>query len=303
MTQSSDFPGVDANSADSIFGPYYEGFIAELTPNLDAVSNATYLGGDNYDNAFSLAIDANSDIYASGWTYSMDFSDKILPFPGSADNTFRGKSEGFIAKINSGLTLSTTALLDNFQTSLESGSTYTICWETSPKTETSKVMYSKNNGKGWKTIAKGLTDNCYSWQVPVLKKNKEHCRIKVVEYKSRKKKLQEKESNTSFSIEVLKILSPQNGDILTSGETHTITWKTHTTKNPVSQTKIYFNPHGRKKWELIASLEGNPETFEWTVPQVYSTESSYQIRIILRDARGKKVVKETSEGHFSITPQ
>jgi len=100
QTQSSNFPGIGAGSADSAFAGPDEGFVAKLNSNLSSILAATFLGGGNGNEGPSaLALDSAGNVYAAGNTESPDFPGVG---PGSADSTFRD-GEVFVAKLNSGL--------------------------------------------------------------------------------------------------------------------------------------------------------------------------------------------------------
>jgi hypothetical protein len=48
-------------------------FVTKLAPAGNAITYSTFLGGSNYEEAGSLAIDGNGNIYITGETYSPDF--------------------------------------------------------------------------------------------------------------------------------------------------------------------------------------------------------------------------------------
>ena len=103
-TSSSDFPGVGPGSADSTF-EVREGFVVKLNSDLSSILAATFLGGAG-DSASALALDSLGNVYVAGSTSSLDFPGIG---PGSADSTFEGNAEGFVApegfvaKLNSNL--------------------------------------------------------------------------------------------------------------------------------------------------------------------------------------------------------
>ena len=99
-TDSSDFPGVGPGSADSTFEDLSEGFVAKLNSDLSSILAATFLGGSGSDRVAALALDSTGNVYVAGGTGSSDFPGVG---PGSADSTFAGGDEGFVAKLNSDL--------------------------------------------------------------------------------------------------------------------------------------------------------------------------------------------------------
>ena len=107
-TDSSDFPGVGPESADSSFldldSPYLENaeaFVVKLNPDLSVILAATFLGGSRGEHAQDLVLDSTGNVYVAGATASADFPGIG---PGAADSTFNGaEKDGFVAKLNSDL--------------------------------------------------------------------------------------------------------------------------------------------------------------------------------------------------------
>ena len=75
VTGSNDFPATQG-AYQTVFrggGTFGEAFIAKLSNDLTQLLAATYLGGTSYETASSMVIDANGNIYVTGWTFSDDF--------------------------------------------------------------------------------------------------------------------------------------------------------------------------------------------------------------------------------------
>lgn len=101
-TSSTDFPGVDANSADNNIAGTFDGFVAKLNSDLTSILSATYLGGSNLDFGVAIYVDyVGGSVYVSGQTSSGDFPEVG---PGSPDNVLGGFADAFIAKLDSDLT-------------------------------------------------------------------------------------------------------------------------------------------------------------------------------------------------------
>jgi len=96
-TQSADFP-ITGN----VFQPNYGGgsldaCVFKLDNNLENLIWSSYLGGENHDAGYSLAIDNNQDLYLTGGTSSTLFPTSSL----SIDTSFKGgRADGFITHIN-----------------------------------------------------------------------------------------------------------------------------------------------------------------------------------------------------------
>ncbi|MBI5282049.1 MAG: DUF11 domain-containing protein, partial [Candidatus Solibacter usitatus] len=73
----------------------------ERTLVIDPILQSTYLGGSADDQAFALTIHPTTgDVYVGGYTTSSDFPGVT----GGADTTFAGADEGYVARLNAGLT-------------------------------------------------------------------------------------------------------------------------------------------------------------------------------------------------------
>ena len=98
-TDSTDFPGVTAGSAQSSnAGGFADAFVAKLSASGSALLYATYLGGSDYDIANGVAIDSSGNAYVAGETRSSDFqgmtSGSFQPSSGG------GFSDAFLTKLD-----------------------------------------------------------------------------------------------------------------------------------------------------------------------------------------------------------
>lgn len=93
MTRSSDFP-LAGNSYQSTNGGFYDVFVSELNPTGSTLLYSTYLGGNDLDIGFGIAVDSAGDIYVTGDTVSSNF-----PTVNAFEPTFTGSdSEAFVAE-------------------------------------------------------------------------------------------------------------------------------------------------------------------------------------------------------------
>jgi RHS repeat-associated protein len=106
-TESSDFPMV--NAYDNTYaggtcetGPCDDIFVAQLSPNGNALRYSTYLGTAGQDEGISMSLGSNDQIYLTGNTSSSDF-----PMVNAYDNTYGGGTcsgfpcpDAFIAKVD-----------------------------------------------------------------------------------------------------------------------------------------------------------------------------------------------------------
>jgi uncharacterized protein (DUF362 family) len=183
---------------------------------------------------------------------------------------------------------------------LPSGSFHTIHWETPFEADSFQIDYSTRNGRRWKLIDNGIQDTSYDWEVPIpRRRNERSCRVRVTGYDASGKMVSEGTSDSAFTIAVVTVTSPSGGETLVSGDSHSITWATNATIRPVERVQLRFSKKGGRGWKRIADLTGNPGSYDWT-PDVPKTETRCRVRVILKDARGKKVGYGDSEDDFTI---
>jgi hypothetical protein len=193
-----------------------------------------------------------------------------------------------------------TILSPNGEEVIPSGSTYSIQWSAPPEAVKFTLRYSINNGSTWKLIAKNVTGTSYDWTVPIPNNNKKNCLVKVIGFNAGGTKVGEDISDSTFTIEVVKLTLPNGGEILTSGTMHTITWTTNATKNPVASTKLFRSINGGSTWTSIKTLTGNPGSYNWTVPNVSS--SNCKVKVVLKDSSNVTVGSDVSDANFTIQP-
>jgi hypothetical protein len=101
-TMSLDFPKTSGGAQSYYGGGGRDGFVARLNSDLTQIIQSTYLGGSGTDVVNTLAIHPKTgDVYVAGQTYSTDI-------PNTDGGVQRrhggGDSDGFISRLNSGLT-------------------------------------------------------------------------------------------------------------------------------------------------------------------------------------------------------
>jgi hypothetical protein len=101
----------------------------------------------------------------------------------------------------------------------------------------------------------------------------------------------------SLSPEVT-VISPNGGEALTVGQTYTITWYAYDSSGVVLDSVFFSNDAGLH-WELIYATQGNPGSFDWTVPNTPSEECL--IKVVAIDPWGNRG-EDQSDNFFSIVP-
>jgi len=101
ITRSGDFPRT-TGGAQASPGGGRDAFVARLNSSLTQILQSTYLGGSGNEGARALAIHPTTgEVYVAGWTRSTDFP-RI--FGGTQTSYGGGRSDAFVARLNSSLT-------------------------------------------------------------------------------------------------------------------------------------------------------------------------------------------------------
>ena len=186
--------------------------------------------------------------------------------------------------------------------SLLSGSTHKIEWVMRAPVQKCRLEFSTDNGLTWKAIHLGyLTGTTYDWEVPTPNKNNSRCLIKVSGFDEFGKFVAKDESG-SLAIKTVQAESPDVADILTSGDIHRVTWRIDSTTRPVASVALWFTVNGGKMWWKMATLQGNPGSYDWTVPDIPNFKKQCKVRVLLMDAGGAKLGSDETDGFFRINP-
>ncbi len=185
----------------------------------------------------------------------------------------------------------------------QSGTTNTISWTAVPEAVTFNIAYSHTNGQSWIPIRNRVTGNSFDWIVPIPeKKNKKNCLVRVRALNANGAEIGQDASNDPFRIEVMRLISPNGGNLFTSGGDVTVVWTTNATRNQVNRVKLYLTKDGEQTWSEIETLMGNPKTYVWKVPPVSRTRKKCKLKVVLKDASGNTLAKDSSDFYFTIQP-
>ena len=190
---------------------------------------------------------------------------------------------------------------------IPSGPTCEIRWGAPPEATTFKLSYSLDNGATWKPINTGapLAGSSYLWQVPKTGGNKPACRIKIVGYNGTMK-VGADISDKPFTIEVIRLTYPNGGEApFLSEQEIIITWTAYATIRPINQVKLLYTLDNGLTWKPFLSQPApgsDPASHTVKLPKVTKVKSRCKVKVDLKDAIGKKVGSDVSDGTFTISP-
>jgi hypothetical protein len=97
---STNFPGTAGGAQPGYGGGNEDALVAEYSPDLTTLLQATYLGGGAYDIATGLTVSAGGDVYVSGETFSTNFPGTS----GRAQPSSAGGGDAWAARLSPSLT-------------------------------------------------------------------------------------------------------------------------------------------------------------------------------------------------------
>jgi len=187
-----------------------------------------------------------------------------------------------------------------------SGSAQTIQWKAPPQAVKFRLLYAMDGGLTWKRIhpdKKYVSGTTYNWTVPIPSANRKTCLVKVIGFRSDGLQIVADKSDSPFTIEVVKVTSPQEGRVLTSGSNCSVQWQTHETKKPVDRVTLTYTIDGGVTWKSISPpLVGNPETYDWKTPSLANRKTKCRAKVVLKDKSGNILGSDASNGFFTIEP-
>jgi hypothetical protein len=176
---------------------------------------------------------------------------------------------------------------------------YPITWE-APR---EAVKFKLRDSMG-RRIGNGfIHGNNILWNVPLFPKNKNNFFIKITAYDSADKKIGYDSSDNEFTIEVVSLSSPDNGNSFTAGQVCRIVW-TKSEYAPAASVELSYSLNNGFTWHALSdNLPGNTLYFDWTTPNVSEPKTKCKVKIVLRDSGGKIVGSDVSDGNFTILPE
>jgi hypothetical protein len=140
----------------------------------------------------------------------------------------------------------------------------------------------------------------HPWTVPVPTSNRTGCYVKVVAYNG-STVVGSDTSDKPFTVGVVRLLSPNGGEVLESGDIHQIQWEINGTKYAVTTQKLYYTMDGGTTWSLITTLDSTLRSYDW-IPLVQITKTKCKVKAVIYDTKVVAAANDMSDSYFTIQP-
>ena len=184
-----------------------------------------------------------------------------------------------------------------------SGTTAMIAWRAAEHAVKFNVTYSMDNKQTWVPIKNGVTGTSLSWTLPKLSTPKKKCFVRVVALDASKVNIGSDTSDAPFTIEAVRLISPNGGEIVPANESYDIRWTVNEVKKPVDHVELLYSLDGGMTWKSINTerVDGNPGTYPWLVPPVEETMNKCKVKLVLKDNKGATLASDVSDNPFTIS--
>jgi uncharacterized protein (AIM24 family) len=128
-------------------GGTYDAFVTKLNSTGTALIYSTYIGGSDYEEGSSIAVDGSGNAYITGWTVSTDYHIT----PGAFQTTNGGPNDVFVTKLYPTNIVLPIALL-NFEVAANQ-STVELFWSTAHEVNNDYFVVEKSkDGRVWEAV-------------------------------------------------------------------------------------------------------------------------------------------------------
>jgi len=175
---------------------------------------------------------------------------------------------------------------ENYQT----GSSQIIEWNASSNISGVDIDLSTDNGSSWNRISSFVSGaSTYNWTVNNAPTNNALIRVTDAQFPDISDI-----SDAVFSIERLRLVSPNGGELFLVDSVTTITWSS----SAVSNVKLEYSINNGTNWtQIVASTPAAAQSYNWTIPNFPSTE--VLVRISDSDNPSDNI-SDQSDAVFSI---
>jgi hypothetical protein len=192
---------------------------------------------------------------------------------------------------------------------LPAGGSFDVTWDSAAAATRFNISYTMNNGATWSSLETDATGTDYSWTpLPVpAGGNKTACKVKIVAYDSLNKIIGTDISDAAFLVQVLKVTSPNGGEVLNAHTTpnFAVMFNIYGLQNAASAT-LSYTMDGGLTWPAIVTIPvTGPADYSygaWAVPAVTSQKTACKVKVVIKSSTGAVLASDTSDANFTIQP-
>lgn len=243
-TTSTNFPTSGA------FQPFYGGssdaFVTKLNNSGSTIAYSTFLGGNNFDFGYGIAVDGSGNAYVTGYTWSTNF-----PTSGAYQSSHGGGIyDAFVTKLSGG---SLPGTAPNGGEIWCAGSMQSITWTSSGITNV-VIELSSDGGSTFPTtivVSTSAATGSYSWSIPSNQATGSTYRVRVSDALNGSLNAV---SAGSFTISGAPSVTshPQSNDAVCNGVS--VTFTSAGTGIPTPQMQWYESTDGGTSWSAISGV-------------------------------------------------
>lgn len=229
------------------------------------------------------------------WTVPAVVSDQCLIHVGELDGEPADTSDTVFSIVQPLPEITVTS--PNGGENWNTGSAHTITWTSQGTVGNVRIEFSINNGSSWTTIVPSTeNDGSYNWSVPY--RPSANCLVRISE--------QDDDGGVSdvsdalFSIVspvsgFIVVRSPNGGEILTAGSSHSIEWNC---TGDINNVVIAYSIDNGTTWKTIAQAAAGDGSYNWMVPAMAADECL--VRVTADDGDPDPKPSDVSDAVFEI---
>ncbi len=235
------------------------------------ISNVNIEYSTNNGSTWNTIVTSTTNDGSYVWTVpSTPSSNYLLKITNSSDVTSYDISDATFIVLSPALNLLSPKGGETFKI----GEKYPILWSSNSDFSSVNIDYSSDGGTSWNNIASSeANDGSYVWSIPSTLAPSSNYRIRV-RNSSDNNSFDISDSNFTLSPVQIKIVSPDSGSSLISGEKVSINY---TYDANFSNVKIEYSYDNQSNWNVITNSSTNNGTYIWTVPSLNSSNCFIKI--------------------------
>jgi hypothetical protein len=195
---------------------------------------------------------------------------------------------------------------------LPAGQPYTINWNSYNSLADHYKLYYLDTGAKWNIVPGtegGIKGTSFNTTIPRPSAGNIVSMLKVVAYdgSAKPKKVAEGLSGKVY-VEVVKVSTPNGGEVLAGNSLSSINWHLNEAADSVQSAELYLSTNGGSKWVLLGKQpsSGTPltndqdYTFNFITPNPAVQLDKCKVKVVLKNSRKKIIATDMSDNIFTL---